>query len=83
MSGGAVDPVGCAYILDPGEVCGAVGQPGSSYCALHHAVCYLARGSRGERSRLRQINALADAVGGRGPGKLTDQFLRQLEARSR
>jgi hypothetical protein len=40
--------------------CGAPTRLGSSYCERHHALCYLAIGSRAERRRLRLIEKLAD-----------------------
>ena len=73
---------GCAYILDNKAICGATRQPGSPYCGHHHALCHVAGGSRGERRRLKETEALATAVGGRcGRPALTppDPFLRRLE----
>jgi hypothetical protein len=83
---GAADNNGCAFIFEPPKVCGAVRQAGSSYCAHHHAACHLVRGSKGECSRLRELDALAGIVGGRRAGSglgPSAQFLRRLEARSR
>lgn len=65
---------GCAFILEPAgpsagaRFCNAACRPGSPYCAGHHARCHLAVGSRAERMRLREIEALADAAGGRQAG---------------
>jgi hypothetical protein len=79
------DDRGCAYVLDePGHslTCGAALRPGSSYCPRHHALCYILSGSRAEVKRLREVEALASAVGGRrarqgiGPSR---QFLDRLE----
>jgi hypothetical protein len=63
---------GCAFPLDhpdwekpAGEFCDAPRRPGSAYCAPHHAICHLAPGSAAELRRLRVIEALADAAGGR------------------
>lgn len=71
--GGEGEP-GCAFVLDaadPGagaRFCNAPQRPGSAYCPLHHASCYLRSGSVAERRQLREIEALAEAVGGkRGP----------------
>lgn len=60
--------VGCAYPLDDGPQPGRCGEPrraGSSFCAAHHALSYLAPGSRAERRELALEEALARAVGGR------------------
>jgi hypothetical protein len=63
---------GCAFIIegtDPGpgrgNFCTAPRQPGSAYCPRHHALCHLPKGSAVERRQLNEIEALADAVGGR------------------
>src|SRR5690242_7621585 len=63
-------PDGCAYVVDAAaspatRFCNARRRPGSAYCPEHHTVCYLASGSTGERGRLREIEALASAVGGK------------------
>jgi hypothetical protein len=64
------DP-GCAFILEGGAdasepgVCQARRRPGSAYCPAHHALCHLPSGSAAERWQLREIEALAAAVGGR------------------
>jgi hypothetical protein len=62
---------GCAFVLDapgggPGPVnfCNAPLRPGSAYCTPHHACCHLPNGSAAERRQLREIEALAKAVGG-------------------
>ena len=61
----------CAFVLDgigsgAGSVnfCNAPSQSGSAYCPPHHAFCHLPAGSVAERQRLREIEALANAVGG-------------------
>ena len=78
------DP-GCAYIVDDGEggrFCGEDLRPGSSYCRQHHALCHVACGTTEEVHRLREVEALARAVGGRraseasGPSR---RFLERLE----
>jgi hypothetical protein len=76
---------GCAYILGESasnRMCGAPRRPESSYCEQHHALCHLVCGSPAEANRLREVEAIASAVGGRrarnrgGPSK---QFLRRIE----
>lgn len=63
--------VGCAFVLDGADgdavrvLCGAPLQPGSPYCQPHHALCHLPAGSVAERRQLREIAALAKAVGGK------------------
>jgi len=61
--------LGCAYLLDDvggrANRCGGERQPGSSYCAEHHALCHLPPGSAAERRELEQVEALARIVGGR------------------
>jgi hypothetical protein len=79
----------CAYILgDPRAGSGAwrrcpeLHQPGSSYCPHHHARCHLTGGSAAERRRLREVERLADAVGGRRSGENRGppaRFLARLE----
>src|SRR5690348_15486843 len=63
---------GCAFILDdtgcaPGlaTFCNAPSQPGSAYCRPHHVFCHLPNGSTAERRQLREIEALAKAIGGK------------------
>jgi|SRR5271166_4876306 len=82
---GSRDDQGCAYVLDGSDgrrTCGAQKRSLSSYCAAHHARCHIPWGSRAETSRLREVEALASAVGGRrardgtGPSR---QFLKRLE----
>ena len=77
---------GCAYLIeDVGShrMCGAPRRPVSSYCPQHHALCHLANGSAAEANRIREVEAIASAVGGRrsrrnsaGPSR---QFLKRLE----
>ena len=62
------DIPGCAFVLDgagPVRLCGAPAQSGSAYCGPHHALCHLPAGSLAERQQLREIAALAKAVGGK------------------
>jgi len=77
--------MGCAYILDEGDgrkICGIPCRTASPYCRQHHARCHVAYGSDGEADHLREVEALAKAVGGRrsraggGPSR---QFLKRLE----
>src|ERR1700757_3418815 len=76
---------GCAYIVDAlggQHPCGAKRQPSSSYCPHHHSLCYIVCGSRAETDRLREVEALASAVGGRRARQRaapTRQFLKRLE----
>jgi hypothetical protein len=63
---------GCAFIVDgadpgPGRVnfCNAPRGSGSAYCLRHHALCHLTEGSAAEELQLSEIEALAEAVGGR------------------
>jgi len=62
---------GCAFVLHgiDGKAapicCGAPLRPGSAYCQAHHALCHLPAGSVAERRQLREIAALAKAVGGK------------------
>jgi hypothetical protein len=79
------EDLGCAYIVDESGSrgnCGAPRQAFSSYCPHHHSLCYIACGSNAEARRLREVEKLASAVGGRrgrqeaGPSR---QFLERLE----
>jgi hypothetical protein len=79
------DDMGCLYILDECEgrrICGAPLRPDSPYCPDHHALCHVASGSTAENNRIREVEALAKAVGGRrareggGPSR---RFLKRLE----
>lgn len=76
---------GCAYLVErPGgrEICGAPRQASSSYCPHHHSLCYIPCGSNAEARRIREVETLASAVGGRrarqgaAPSR---QFLERLE----
>lgn len=76
---------GCAYIIGDGELgetCGEPQRPGSAYCMRHHALCHVRSGSRAELARLREVETLASAVGGRqgrAAGGPPERFLRRLE----
>lgn len=76
---------GCAYVLDEGagaSACRAPRRHRSPYCPRHHSLCHVASGSAGETRRLREVEALASAVGGRharGADGPSPHFLRRLE----
>ena len=81
------EDLGCAYLVNGprgSAYCGAPRQASSSYCSDHHSLCYIACGSNAEAKRLREVETLASAVGGRrgrrdaGPSR---QFLERLEQR--
>src|SRR3954468_9354561 len=84
---------GCAFVLDrdtgaaAGQSrCGAPRRLGSAYCHEHHALCYLPSRSLAEHRKLREIDALAEAVGGRS-GRPARQppprFMRRMNQISR
>ncbi|SRR5216684_6499159 len=63
---------GCAFVVDNPDgasggaaFCQAPRISGSAYCPLHHAACHLPKGSAAEGRQLCEIEALAEAVGGR------------------
>lgn len=76
---------GCAYVVaasDGQRTCGASRRPSSPYCPHHHSLCYIVCGSEAEVDRLREVEALASAVGGRRArprSAPTRQFLKRLE----
>ena len=80
---------GCAFIVGgpadggtPARYCAAPRRPGSPYCMRHHACCHVAGGSADERRQLREIEALAKAVGGRqgrAAAEPSKALLRRLE----
>jgi len=84
---------GCAFMLrdraEPGvprATCGAPRRPGSPYCEQHHALCHLRLGGRGAARRLREMEALASAAGGRAARPRpapSPQELRRLERAKR
>lgn len=78
---GLGDEDGCTYILAEGRWCGDPTKRGSSFCAKHHEICYLPRGSSAERARSDEIEAIAGKVGGRrsGRGGPSLTFLASLE----
>src|SRR4051794_33883560 len=84
---------GCAFVLDRDANaaaeqlrCGAPRRLGSVYCHEHHALCYLPSRSLAERRKLREIDARAEAVGGRS-GRPARQppprFMRRMNQISR
>jgi hypothetical protein len=83
------DELGCAYILDECESrrsCGAPRKGISSYCAEHHTLCHVVNGSEAEANRLREVEAIAKAVGGRRSRfgvRPSGQFLKRLEQAAR
>jgi hypothetical protein len=77
---------GCAYILEGSgsgrQTCGATPRLSSPYCTSHHVLCYIVGGSKAETDRLREVEALASAVGGRRArqrAQPTRTFLKRLE----
>jgi hypothetical protein len=78
------DP-GCAYLLGENAErrrCDAPRRPGSPYCLDHHSLCHVRCGTTEEVERLREVEALANAVGGRKGGNAggpSRRFLRRLE----
>ena len=83
------DEAGCAYIVEDrgvGRTCGVRCRHSSPYCATHHVLCHVAYGSPAEADHLRQVEALASAVGGRrsrDAGGPSSRFLRRLERAAR
>jgi hypothetical protein len=77
--------VGCAYLMEGPrgrEVCGAPCQTSSSYCPRHHSLCHIRSGTHAEARRLREVEALASAVGGRRARQRvapSRQFLKRLQ----
>ncbi len=78
---------GCLYLLEDRQSCGCDRQLGSPYCRLHHALCYLAVGSRAERSRIDEIEGIGQFIGARVAKKSLRvppiRFMRALDARQR
>jgi hypothetical protein len=77
------DDFSCRYILNGNRPCGATRKWGSaSYCAQHHALCYLTPEQAKERER--EIEALARAVGGRLPARkiISAREMRRIERRA-
>jgi hypothetical protein len=77
---------GCAYIIDESggsrHPCGAARRLSSSYCPHHHSLCHIVCGSKAETDCLREVEALASAVGGRRARQRTEptrHFLKRLE----
>ncbi len=83
----------CAYIVGyrgaghgSPVLCGAALRARSPYCPHHHALCHLRRGTAVETNRLREVEALAAAVGGRrgrDAERPPELFLRRLERAAR
>lgn len=93
LGASGVERAGCAFIVDgssEGARCNAPRRRSSPYCPAHHARCHLAAGSGAERRQLREIEALAKAVGGKraGPaeqfgGQPPEAVLRRLDRAAR
>jgi hypothetical protein len=83
------DEPGCAYILDECDsrrICGAPLKAASPYCPNHHAICHVAYGSEAESDHLREVEAIAKAVGGRRSRygiRPSSRFLRRIERAAR
>ena len=85
------EDLGCAYPLEGAgggqpSRCGGERQPGSSYCAEHHALCHIVAGSVAERRELQAVETLARIVGGRSGRPSRDPpaaLLRRLDRLSR
>lgn len=63
---------GCTFVLDEDTsararrtYCAAPRRAGSAYCHSHHALCHLPSESLAEQRELQEIEALAEAVGGK------------------
>ena len=84
---------GCAFVLDAdGRMtqgrtrCSGPLRAGSVYCEAHHARCHLPSDSLAERRKIKEIEALATAVGGRSgrPARHPPpRFLRRMDRVSR
>ena len=87
LPGARSDVVGCAFIVVNEGVhqsCGKPRRSASPYCADHHALCHVPCGTHEEKRRLREVEALADAVGGRRSrerdgAEPSRRFLKRLE----
>jgi hypothetical protein len=79
------DDFGWAFIVTSEGVHQSCGKPRralSAYCADHHALCHVPCGTIEEKRRLREVEALANAVGGRRSRddvQPSRRFLRRLE----
>ncbi len=81
-----VSDIGCAYIMgENGErrTCGAAAALRLALLRSdHHALCHVPCGTAEETKRLREVEALANAVGGRRArdgGEPSRRFLRRME----
>jgi hypothetical protein len=77
--------LGCAYPMSGNadrRFCDTPRRAGSPYCPDHHALCHVQSGTNEETRRLREVEALANAVGGRRArdgAAPTRRFLKRLE----
>ena len=78
---------GCVYLLSGNDrFCDSPRRRGSPYCPRHHALCHIRSGTNEEMTRLREVEALANAVGGRRARDASEppgRFLRRLERAAR
>lgn len=80
---------GCVYPMNENEdrrFCDSPRRRGSPYCPCHHALCHIRSGTNEEVTRLREVEALANAVGGRRARDSSEppgRFLRRLERAAR
>jgi hypothetical protein len=83
------DHSGCVYPLSGDadhRFCDSPRRLGSPYCPRHHALCHVRSGTKEEIRRLREVEALANMVGGRrarDAGEPPRRFLKRLERAGR
>ena len=84
---------GCTFVLDEDTrpiaartYCAAPRRAGSAYCQKHHALCHLPSESLAGQRKLEEIEALAEAVGGKSgrPARRPPlRFLQRMDRISR